>query len=161
MKERLKAALKAMQEIAEELQSNVNEFSAKKSDWYYHNLMLNYSGLMDDEEFEKKIWKVNHEQLSTDMGSEINTLQWAMKDILGKYEYFKKVCDTLDGILANEANRVPEGWKAYKVMYNEKGDDVEQEFYCYAPNEETAKQFCRKNRGNDVLSINKVEEEKK
>ena len=159
-KERLKAALKEMQEIAEELQSMENEYAAKRGDWYDRNLMLNYSGLMDDAEFGTKVWNVNHEQLSEDFGSSIRTLRWAMRDFLEHYEKFEEVRKRLDDLLANEENRVPEGWKSYKVMYNEKGCSAEQEFYCYAPDSETAFGFCRKVNGSDVLSINEAEEVK-
>lgn len=160
MKERLKAAFKEMQEIAEELQSMENEYAAKKGDWYDRNLMLNYSGLMNDAEFGTKVWNVNHEQLREDFGSSISTLLWAMRGFLEHYEKFEEVRKRLDDLLANEENRVSDGWKSYKVKYNEKGCSTEQEFYCYAPDSETAFEFCRKVNGSDVLSINEAEEVK-
>jgi len=158
MKERLKAVLDELQAILEELQSQENEFAAKKGDWYQKNLMLNYSGLMDDAEFGTKVWNVNHEQLSEDFGSSISTLQWAMRGFLEHYEKFEEVRKRLDDLLANEENRVPEGWKSYKVKYNEKGCSAEQEFYCFAESPSKAEVFCRMVNGNDVLSINKTEE---
>lgn len=160
MKERLKAALGELQYILEILQSQENEFSAKKGDWYQRNLMLNYSGLMDDTEFGAEVWSVNHEQLSEDFCSSISTLQWAMRGFLEHYEKFEEVRKRLNDLLANEDNRVPEGWKSYKVKYNEKGCSAEQEFYCYAPDSETAFELCSKVNGSDVLSINEAEEVK-
>ena len=158
MKERLKVALGELQDILEELQSKENEFAAKKGDWYQRNLMLNYSGLMDDAEFGTEVWNVNHEQLSSNFGSSISNLQWAMRGFLGHYEEFYKVSKRLDDLLANEKNRVPEGWKAYKVMYDEKGCSCEQEFYCYADSPSEAEVFCRMVNGNDVMRIKKTEE---
>ncbi len=157
--ERLNAALKEMQEIAEELQSEVEEFNAKKSDWYDRNLMLNYSGLMDDKEFQENVWNVMHKQLSNDFDSTIHTLQWAMEKFSERFEEFEKVSSTFDAIRSKEKDRVPEGWKSYKVKYNEKGCAVEQEFFCYAPSVEKAFEFCKNVNGSDVLSINGAEED--
>jgi len=81
-----------------------------------------------------------------------------MRGFLEHYEKFEEVRKRLDDLLANEENRVPEGWKSYKVKYNEKGCSAEQEFYCFAESPSKAEVFCRMVNGNDVLSINKTEE---
>ncbi|MGM9780124.1 MAG: hypothetical protein ACI3ZD_17585 [Prevotella sp.] len=158
MKERLKAALGELQGILEELQSRENEFASKKGDWYQRNIMLNYSGLIDDTEFVAEVWNVNHEQLSESFGSSISTLQWSMNGFLEQYDSFERVCKRLDNLLANEKDRVPKGCKAYKVMYYEKGCSCEQEFYCYANYQSEAELLCRTVNGNDVLRIKKTEE---
>jgi len=143
----------------EELRSQENEFAAKRGDWYQKNLMLNYSGLMDDAEFGTKVWNVMHEELSSNFSSDISTLLWAMKGFLEDYVSFEGVSKRLDDLLANEKNRVPEGWKSYKVVYDELGCAVPQEFYCYAPDTNKAKELLYKVMEEDVIKVIEIKED--
>ena len=54
-KERLKAAIDELASIIDEMQTEVNEFHAKKGDWYDFHLQLYRSGLMSNEQFERDI----------------------------------------------------------------------------------------------------------
>lgn len=156
--ERLKTLVALIEAAVEELRAEEKAFSEKKSEWYYRNLTLNYSGLMTDDEFQKDIWNKYQEYLHSDFGSDVFRLKFGVEHIIECYEKFKRVEAHLDEIIKSEENRIPDGWKTYEVSFLDKANDCNSSQQFYAPSPDEAKVLCKKLYGSRLAEIKDVKE---
>lgn len=156
MKERLKAAVEELTAILQEMQVEFKEYERKKSAWYYNQLKQHYSGLSNDEEFQKDVFD---KFLSLHSHFYVDDITSMIECIEKRLKFFEQENGRLDKVIAEAKNKVPAGWKSYKVKYTEEG--WEDEFFCYAPSAEKAVEFCKQVKViHNVSSVNEAEEVK-
>lgn len=156
--EKLKTVVALANALAEELKAEYNAFEEKKSEWYYKNLMLNNSGLMSNDDFERNVWEEYQENLGSGFDSQIFALRYGVEKIMEGYESFKSVKAHLDRLVEEEPNMIPDGWKMYDVNYIDKDD---KHVICrryFAPDAEKAVEICKRHMGNCLVSVQSVEE---
>ena len=141
-KERLKAAIDELTSIIDEMQTEVNEFQAKKVDWYGFHLQMYRSGLMTDEQFDRDIWSEYH-SMRTCFGDDLYALQRFVIVLDKRYESFKQLREHLDRVVAC-SRRKPNNWKEFEVKFKDSDCSHIEKNRFFAPSENDAVQMCMK-----------------
>lgn len=161
-KERLKAAIDELTSIIDEMQTEVNEFHAKKGDWYDFHLQLYRSGLMTDKKFDRDIWSEYH-SMRTCFGDDLYALQRLVIILDKRYESFNHLREHLDRVVSCSLTK-PHDWKEFEVEFNDSdcGHTVKNRFF--APSENYAVHMCMKynkydDKDVDIIKVKEVSHE--
>lgn len=141
-KERLKAAIDELTSIIDEMQTEVNEFNAKKGDWYDFHLQLYLSGLMSDEQFDRDIWK-EAMSMRTYLDDDLYALKRLVIVLDKRYESLKQLMEHLDRVVAC-SRRKPNNWKEFEVKFKDSDCGHIEKNRFFAPSENYAVQMCMK-----------------
>ena len=158
-KERLKAAIDELTSIIDEMQTEVNEFHAKKGDWYDFHLQLYRSGLMSEEQFERDIWKET-QSMHTCFDDDLYALQRLVIVLDKRYESFKQLREHLDRVIACSRTK-PHDWKEFEVEFKDSDCGHVEKNRFFAPSENYAVQMCMKHNKYeenevDILEVKEV-----
>ena len=154
-KERLKAAIDELTSIIDEMKTEVNEFNAKKGDWYDFHLQLYRSGLMSDEQFKRDIWKET-QNMNTCFDDDLYTLQRLVIVLYKRYESFKQLMEHLDRVVAC-SRRKPNNWKEFEVKFKDSNFGHIEKNRFFATSENYAVQMCMKYYKNEENEVDIIE----
>ena len=145
-----------MTSIIEEMQTEVNEFNAKKRDWYDFHLKLYLSGLMSDEQFDRDIWKESR-IMRTYLDDDLYALQRLVIDLDKTYESFKQLREHLERVVACSRTK-PHDWKEFEVEFKDSDCGHVEKNRFFAPSENYAVQMCMKYKENevDIIEVKEV-----
>lgn len=99
---RVEKAVGLMEAVAEELQSELNEFYAQRGDWYDRQLKLRESGQLSEDDFSSSVWNVYKDKLFTSFDADLQSLEVGVKGFVQDYKKFLDARARLDEVLAKE-----------------------------------------------------------
>ena len=159
--ERLKTAVKVLQAALEEIQREVNDFHNERSEWYDKQLQLLRSGLMNDPQFDKFVWR-EQKEMHTGLDDTLYAIQNLVRNLDKGYENFCQTREHLHRVVSGSPFHKPWDWKEWRITFEEKGCSVPQVEDYYGPSSEYAKQKCLQyHEKYDPIQITRIEEVRK
>ena len=160
--ERLKKAVEELETLIEEMQDECSQFREKKSDWYDFQLCRWHSGLKTKEQFNKEVFD-KYQEIDTLFDDDLFSLQRGILNLETRYRKFDDVSKKLDKIVEDSDKNIPEGWKLWKVTFNDSDYASLDSRTVYGPNEEYAKNriLAIQKRDYNEINVTKVERVKK
>ena len=136
----MKAAVEEMQNVIDELQKEVCQFSEKMVDWYELNLQLLNSGLMTKPQFDRDVWK-ERQTMHTCFDDDLYAMSRMIVGLGKRYESFKQLEEHLQRVIESQSCNKPADWKEWSVRFKDSVLPFEEERKIFGPSSNYAAQM--------------------